>query len=377
MRLAPFILENIEPILAEWEVFARSTLPGAKLDRLTLRDHAQDILRATARDMVSAQSDTQRSDKSKGEGETGSTSTHLTGASAMHALERVESGFDLEEVVSEYRALRASVICLWRASEPHPDLRDIDDLTRFHEAIDQSLTDAVRSYTQRVDRSRQMFLAILGHDLRNPLNSIAMSAEYLQRLARPGDDLAETATQISSSTTAIARMVGDLLDYTNAGLGSRMPVLPAEMDMRRLCQEVVDECRAAHPHATLRFDAEGDATGFWDAARMRQVVSNLLGNAIQHGQENGEVQITLRAQGPDIVITFHNHGTPIPPELHATIFDPLVRGQSPSKPRRPGSIGLGLYIAREVAAAHGGTIDVQSSAQAGTRFIVRLPRRPA
>ena len=179
MRLADFILANVEPILAEWEAFARGIWPGAKTDPLTLRDHAEDILRATARDMKSAQTTAQQSDKSKGEGDAGAGSESLDGASDVHAVGRVASGFDLLAVVAEYRALRASVIRLWRESSPDPDRRDLDDLTRFNESIDQSLTEAVRSYTERVDRSRQMFLAILGHDLRNPLNSVTMSAALL------------------------------------------------------------------------------------------------------------------------------------------------------------------------------------------------------
>ena len=149
------------------------------MDKLALRDHAEDILRATARDMMSAQSTVQQSDKSKGQSHASGHSDRLDDASGVHAMARVHSGFDLIEMVSEYRALRASVIRLWRASNPQLDQADLDDLTRFSESIDQSLTTAVRSFTQKIDRSRQMFLAILGHDLRNPLNSIQLSSQDL------------------------------------------------------------------------------------------------------------------------------------------------------------------------------------------------------
>lgn len=171
VRLPDFILENLEPILAEWEVFARSIWPGAAADPLTLRDHAIQILRAIARDMQSAQTTIQQSDKSKGEGDAGAVSDRVTGASDVHAVARARSGFDLLAIVAEYRALRASVIRLWHENAPDCDRRDLVDLTRFNESVDQSLTEAVRSYTATVERSRQMFLAILGHDLRNPLNS--------------------------------------------------------------------------------------------------------------------------------------------------------------------------------------------------------------
>jgi len=378
MRLSDFILKNVEPILADWEIFARSIHAGANMDKLALRDHAEDILRATARDMTSGQSAAQQTEKSIGHGEAGSASVRLTGASEVHAIERVDSGFDLVEVIAEYRALRASVIRLWRNSEPNPDLRDLEDLTRFNESIDQSLTEAVRSYTERVDRSRQLFLGILSHDLRNPLNSITVSAASLVQSGDLDTESAGTVSRISSSATAMGRMIADLLDFTGAGLGAAMPLSPAVIDLKKLCREVVEETRSAHPLRLLHFEPHGDLTGEWDAARLRQLVSNLLGNAMQHGGGKGAVGITLGSESSHVRLVVHNDGPPIPPEALPTIFDPLVRDPSPElqKQRRPGSIGLGLFIARQVATAHGGAIDVKSSEQAGTTFTVILPRHP-
>jgi signal transduction histidine kinase len=379
MRLADFILGNIEPILGEWEAFARGVWPVKETDPRELREHAADILRATAWDMQSAQSLKEQSGKSKGEPHAGTDSDRVDGASDVHAIGRVRSGFDLQMLVAEYRALRASVIRLWRESGPDPDLSDLDDLTRFNESIDQSLTEAVRTYTQRVDRSRHMFLAILGHDLRNPLNSVMMLAEVLTRTPELTADARGMAGRISSSSVAMAKMISDLLDFTGAGLGSVMPTSPAPMDLGRLCGEVINEMRAAYPHRLIRYDAQGDLTGHWDAARIRQLVSNLLGNAIQHGGDTSPIDLKASAEGSGIELTVHNSGPAIPRELLATIFDPLVRNQSPElqKQRRPGSIGLGLYIAREVVTAHGGKIDVQSSVEAGTLFTVRMPRKHA
>jgi signal transduction histidine kinase len=379
MRLADFILGNVEPILAEWESFARSIWPRGETDPLGLRDDAEEILRAAASDMASAQTATQQSHKSKGEGDAGEDSGRVNRASALHAVGRVDWGFNLGAVVAEYRALRASVIRLWRESGPEPDLRDIDDLTRFNESMDQSVAEAVRSYTQRVDRSRQMFLAIVGHDLRNPLNSMIMSAEVLAQTGEPDAGAASTAAQISSSGYVMARMINDLLDFTGTGLGAAMQLSRASMELGSLCREVFDEIRAAYPTRTLRFETQGNLTGEWDRARIRQLVSNLLGNAVQHGIASAPVDLQVGAEGngENVLLTVHNWGPPIPRDAVATIFDPLVRGTSPEaqKKRRPGSIGLGLYIAREVAIAHGGKIDVKSSQESGTIFTVRLPRR--
>ncbi|HZK82930.1 MAG TPA: HAMP domain-containing sensor histidine kinase, partial [Humisphaera sp.] len=345
MRLADFILANIEPILAEWEAFARSVWPGGKMDPVTLRDHAKDILRATALDMQSAQTKTQQSDKSKGDGDAGAASVRVDSASDVHAVGRVNSGFDLLAVVAEYRALRASVVRLWRESGPECDTRDLDGLTRFHESIDQSLTEAIRSYTERVDRSRQMFLAILGHDLRNPLHSITMAAQVLLRTGHLDGELSEMALGISTSARAMSRMISDLLDFTGAGLGVTMPLSPSAMDLKRLCAEVCDEMRAAHPTRTFNFQPTGNLTIDGDSSRLRQVISNLLGNAVQHG--DGPVELSVSAQGSDVLLAVHNSGRPIPSDALATIFDPLVRDPSPesSKQRQAGSIGLGLYVA--------------------------------
>ncbi|MBL9166033.1 MAG: RsbRD N-terminal domain-containing protein [Planctomycetaceae bacterium] len=178
MRLADFIVSNVEPILTEWEIFAQSIGAGEHLDQLALRDHAGQILDATARDMRLPQTATERAKKSRGL-DRPQEEDPLDGASKSHAVDRLSLGFDLLEVMSEYRALRASVLRLWEASSPEKNDRDVEDLTRFNESIDQSITKAIASYTSRVDQARDMFLAILSHDLRNPLNSIGMTAQLV------------------------------------------------------------------------------------------------------------------------------------------------------------------------------------------------------
>ena len=174
MRLSEFVLANIERILQEWDTFARSIWPTPRPNPILLRDHAEAILRAAARDMTTHQTATEQDSKSKGEGGEGNASVKLDDASKRHALGRVRSGFHLMELVAEYRALRASVIRLWGASGALPDSGGLVDLTRFNESIDQSLAEAVRYFSMEMDRSREIFLGILGHDLRNPLNAILL-----------------------------------------------------------------------------------------------------------------------------------------------------------------------------------------------------------
>jgi signal transduction histidine kinase len=379
MRLADFIVANVEPILAEWEVFARGIGVGEQLTPTALRDHGEQILRATARDMATRQTPLQRDMKSKGESHHGQNSDALDGASDMHAMDRLGLGFDLAEVMSEYRALRASVLRLWDESEPQPHASDKDDLTRFNESIDQSLSKAVSSYTKRVNQARDMFLAILSHDLRNPLNAIAMRAQVVRGIDLDPEEARESSRQIAQSVSVMERMIGDLLDYTRTRLGAGMPVTPAPMDLELLGRELYEEFSTSNPGRKISFQAHGDLQGFWDADRVRQAISNLLGNAIQHGAEDIPVTLSLRGEASDVFIVVHNGGEPIPQGELTRIFDPLIRGSSAEHPKRnrPGSIGMGLYIAREVVKSHGGRIDVASAKEGGTSFSIQMPRKSA
>ncbi len=378
MRLAEFIGSNLEPILESWESFARSICTGQNLGELTLRDHARQILQATARDMVSPQTVGERANKSKGlehQREGGA----LDDASEAHAIDRLNLGFDMLEVMSEYRALRASVLQLWHESAPEADDRDVNDLTRFNESIDQSLSRAVESYTNRVDQARDTFLAILSHDLRNPLGAIEMSAAVLPAVSDDKSAILECSLRISRSVSVMERMISDLLDYTRTRLGAGMPVKPAPMDLGELCSELIAEFRAAHPNRLIEYRADGDLNGVWDSDRIRQATSNLLGNAIQHGWVDFPVSLSLRGEATDVFISVHNGGVPISSEELPNIFNPLIRGSGAERPesKRPGSIGMGLYIAREVATSHHGRIDVISNTEDGTSFTICLPRDSA
>ena len=378
MRLADFITANIEPILVEWESFARSMWPeGAIAEPAELRDRAEEILRGVIAAMATDQSGQQQSEKSKGRGVSGNESDRLDHASQVHGAARVGSGLALVAVVSEYRALRATVLRLWRASKPDADLHDLADLTRFNEAIDQSLALAVEGFTKRIDASRKMFLGILGHDLRSPLSAITLVAKLAQAALPDTSELPQQLAQIVNSAQAIANLVTDLIDFTSSTLGVRLPLSPVSADLHVICDEVVREMRAAHAGRSIRVKVSGDLAGTWDPHRIRQLVANLLGNALQHGSPSDPVDLTADGTDPQtVVITVHNTGEPIPAEILPTIFDPLVRAPSLVQHRRPaGSIGLGLYIVREVASAHGGTAQITSSAAQGTTAIIRLPRR--
>jgi signal transduction histidine kinase len=178
-----------------------------------------------------------------------------------------------------------------------------------------------------------------------------------------------------NSAQRMERMIADLLDLTRVRLGGTLPLKRRPANLRQICEEAAIECRAGRPDAVLRVDAGGNLQGDWDADRLAQVVSNLLGNAIQHGGGT-PVTVTAREDGDAVTLAVHNGGAPVPPEALPFIFEPLARGQSENTTGSR-SIGLGLFIARAIVSAHGGEIHVSSSSEDGTTFTVRLPKAAA
>ncbi len=217
----------------------------------------------------------------------------------------------------------------------------------------------------------QRLIGIVSHDLRNPFNVIGLGTSALADL-----DLPPAAQRVVARMTRAAdratRLINDLLTFARARIGSTIPVNPQPTNLREIVEQVVDELQAAAPERTIRIGHTGDETGAWDADRIAQVISNLVGNALQHGAPGSPVVIESRITGDHATLEVSNSGPGIPANELSTLFDPFRRGSAASDVR--GSMGLGLYIAREVIAAHDGTIEVDSTPNATTRFTVRLPR---
>jgi len=370
MGLAQFILDNIEPILTEWEAFAKSMPPGQEMNSAALRDDAERMLRFVAADMDATQSEGQRAVKGRGEQAAGSDES----AANAHGRLRLAQEFDLAQMVSEFRALRASVIRLWSAQPGATPSALSSELIRFNEAIDQILAESVSRYRADMDRARELLLAVLGHDLRNPLSSIRMSAEILARtsLTPRQSDLNDG---IIRGSERMRRMVHDLLDFTRTRLGAKLMVELERCDLDAVCRNIAEEARSGHPDREVVVKTSGDCVGHWDCARMGQLASNLVGNAVQHGDPNTPVKITTASDDADwVTLNVENQGPAIPPDRRLSMFDPLNRPSQATSHGRGGSLGRGLYIAKEIALAHGGGIKLVSSDESGTRFEVRLPR---
>ena len=379
MRLAQFITTNLEEILVEWEAFATTLLsPGQVMTSLALRDHASQILLAIAEDIESEQTDLEQQYKSKGFVQI----AEATRTAAMtHGALRHLAGFDLRQLAAEFRALRASVLRLWLKSGVNGDSTAFYQMTRFNEAIDQALAESIANYSDEVARSRDTFLAILGHDLRSPLSAIANSGLYLSApgLLPVGGPL-NAARTVNRSAARMSGMIKDLLEYTRARLGRAIPISPKAGNMEEICRTAFHEIRAVHPERSFRLETSGDLSGRFDAERFQQVLMNLLENAVRHGDRSQP--ITLSAQGHPLHVTVRvqNHGQAIPEDQLQVIFNPLV--QIPSalvdEDSRPStSLGLGLYIAKEIVTMHGGTLDAESSSRSGTIFSAHLPRAQA
>jgi signal transduction histidine kinase len=373
VTLSVFIRENMEQLLSEWESFAQELLPpGKMLNQAALRNDAETLLRAIALDMETAQNRTQQTLKSKGGGRVAAGSLPLS--SHTHAHDRYAIGFDINQLVAEYRAVRASVIGLWTQNLGHADRAALEELTRFNEAIDEMLADSVTVYAEIVERAKNLFLAVLGHDLRSPLSAVLSAANALVLSEESSDRTVKTAAMILRSSTRMGKMVSDLIDFTRTRLGDGVPIVRAPMDLGVAIHEVIEEIVSAHPEHALHSALQGDLRGSWDESRIKQVLTNLIENAVQHGVVQRPIAVTGRQDGDRVVLAVHNDGPPIPEQDQARIFEPLVGYSETSSPIVSSNMGLGLYIVRQIVQAHGGTIDVTSSESAGTTFTARLPR---
>ena len=371
LRLEDFIRKNPQPIIKEWTNFARTAAPAGN-DRTpsALRDHIEEMLTFIADDMDSPQTDREQVEKSHGgcaKEDGGSCS-----APEIHAALRLEDRFNIVQMVSEYRALRASVVKLWRAEHHDLSSTDLEDLTRFNEAIDEATMESIRYYTRTVDHSRNMFLGILGHDLRAPIGAASLSAQVMLHKGLLNTKQTSQATQIVQSTTRANQILEDILDLTRSGFGSDLPVVKKCIDMGFVSRDLVEEMRAFNIGREITLETVGDMLGEWDRNRLAQVFTNLIGNAIQYSAKDTAVAVTVKGEQDEIVLSIHNEGRPIPPDEVVKIFDALTRGtedQGGSK-----NLGLGLYITKKIVVSHKGSIDVTSSEEDGTRFTVRLPR---
>ena len=370
VRLADFIRANTDPIVDEWVEFARTRPSGSNaMTHLALQDHIVELLKFIADDLVSAQTENQQVEKSKGLSDPGEFSRS---AAEIHAALRLSDGFDIKEMVSEYRALRASVLKQWTAANPALSTTDLEDMTRFNEAVDQAMAESVAEFTKMINESRDMFLGVLGHDLRNPIGAVLMAA---RRLMSQGTDSKTSvmASQIAQTMERATSILDDLLELTRSSFGSDVPLRRAPMDIGVLGDQIVREMRSLSDVGQIDINTTGETEGEWDQARLGQMFSNLIGNALQYGIAGSPVTVRIVGEAAQVLVSVHNYGEPIPLAEQKSIFKPLTRGTDRDNTRST-NLGLGLFITHKIITAHGGTISVHSAPRVGTTFTVALPR---
>ncbi|HEX8477889.1 MAG TPA: HAMP domain-containing sensor histidine kinase [Telluria sp.] len=374
MKLATFITTHIDEIVAEFVTFARTLEPASLGNSVAeLRDHGAEILLTIAAELDDLETPAQKRAKSIGEVSEAADPDTAAGA---HGTARQMAGFTLPQLTAEYRALRASVLRMWMPTIKTVTKATTDDMARFHEGMDKALQESAITFYDKTNRARDTFLAILGHDLRSPLATMTMAGAFLTRDSESSERVQQIGARVKRSAAAMTTMVNDLLEYARTELGGKMPITPILGDLRDICQAALDDAAATHPECEFKLACDGDTIGDFDGARLAQVFSNLLNNAAQYRSDAQPVVIDAQGSKKEWIVTVTNFGSEIPAEAQRAIFDPLVQLSVSSNQKGPAatSLGLGLFIAREITVAHGGTIGVASSARTGTVFTVRLPK---
>ncbi len=364
MALAEFIRTNIDAIAQEWEEFAKSCTPASiGMTRTTLLNDVIPILEAIAHDMETPQSPDEQVAKGKGH----HLSDSLARVAADHVGARIESRFDLAQIVSEYRAVRASTLRLYARSEGLSE--ETREVVRFSEAIDESVAEIVPTFLERETQYRDRFFGMLGHDLRGPINAIGLCAALLTEGPDRSADDQRWVARILRSCDRLDHMVKDIIDFTRGRFGEPMRIIRVRADLRTVIRDIISEIQCANPAAMINLSAADACAGEWDSERLSQLLWNLVTNAIQHVKAK-QVDVKVETEKDQVLIAVHNEGQPIPPDFLASIFNPLMR--EGNSDRHPAGLGLGLFICKEIVKAHGGTIVATSTWQAGTTFAVRM-----
>lgn len=376
MRLADFITSSREQILQEWENFARTLTPAAQgMTDNELRNHAGRMLELISDDLRTAQSSEQQIAKSWGMASGGE-------QDAGHGISRMEFNFSVEQLVSEYRALRSSVIRLWGGSQPRSSAVDIEDIIRFNEAIDQLLAASVNSFAKakreadKREKNRDEFLAMLAHELRNPLSPITTASALLKK-AKGNEKIVEHATDvIARQVTHIVGLVDDLLDVSRVTRGL-IEVELSPVDVRQAVDEAVEQvapkiqARGHHLHVE---SPPFPVVVLADRKRLVQVVTNLLGNAAKYTPERGYLQLAITLHEDNIAITVRDNGIGMSQEFIPHAFELFSQAEK-TLARTAGGLGLGLALVKNLVELHGGRVTCSSAGLGqGSQFTVVLPQ---
>ncbi|WP_437756215.1 ATP-binding protein [Sorangium sp. So ce1389] len=374
-RVLSLLRERKDELMRQWTSCIRHDpkIPQASaLDEEELRDYTPRLLE----DLIDSLA------QSAQPGTPGGASGQEIGSSEaakLHVSHRLAQRYSLAEELRELGALRSVIIDMFVRERV---ILGDGEAQLVHSALDEVMVTAAveveRTTSAELRRDvalRELFIAILGHDLRTPLSAVRFATATLLKHEDVTAAVARLVQRIAASNDRAVRMVEDMLDLTRVRCHGGLPVEPKQVDLRSICRQVTVELELSHPEHTIRLKAHGDGHGMWDPGRMEQLMSNLIGNAVHYSPPEEPVLVELRGQDQAVVLEVSNRGSPIPPELLPVIFDPFRRGdQQHEDMRRSKGLGLGLFIAKAIVDAHGGSIEVTSKPEQGTTFRVMLPR---
>ena len=355
-HVSDFLRSQQTEIAERWEEEVRRELSSLRsMDRPVLLDHLYEFLDGLA-DWIDGK--TELADKA------------FSRLAEGHALQRLGYGVGLETLTREYSKLRAVLLRMLMEVEETPENRE--QLVRLHEGMDRAINEAMHRYSTRREEVRERFVAILGHDLRDPLSTVVISAKTLAANPSLKPEHRVVASRIVRACDRMQRMINDVLDFARGHLGTGIPAYPSLNDMGEICKAAADEIIGANPQRDVVVDLKGDLRGAFDRDRVHQALTNLISNAIHHSEGRVEIHAYETDDRHAIITEVTSHGEPIPEELRVRLFDPFSQGDV-TGPRR--GLGLGLFIVQQIALAHGAMCDVTSNEQA-TTFSIRWPRTP-
>lgn len=367
--LADFIEHHAETIIEHAINFAKSVDVGTRLDDAALRDHLPEIVEAIVADLRTSQTRAEEIEKSEGRALAAAGSPRS--AAGTHALHRAHNGYSIANLVSEYRAMRASVLRMW-ADAPDRRFAPPEEVTRFNEAIDEAIAESVSHYAAEVERWRNIFLGVLGHDLRSPLSAILTTSELIARMAVDAP-IATAAQRLIRSGARMGELLGKLLVYNRAQMGMGFEVQREEVDLARACRDEIELLQTSMSEMKINFQSPESLHGMFDAGRIREALANLVVNAQKYGTRDSEVRVELVDNGTGIELMVSNAGDPIARDTLDLMFEPLRRGGVFAGEAERASLGLGLFIVSQIAHAHDGTI-CGDSTEGRTTFKLQLPR---
>ncbi len=372
-----FIVARLDTIVEEWQGVGRAQAPSlTRSETAELRDCLKGVLLAIAREMERDGTGVQRK-RGATAGEPGTDAV----PSIRHGRLRQQCGIGMRQLVEEFSSLRTTVLARWYFSGARKDSAAVlHQSLRFNQAVDSALSESAEGFTQALTAARDAYLFTLAQDLRNPLSTIHVASAVLARPDFGPDTRRNSTRRVRAALAQMDGLISDLLEYTRRRAAPGIPVDPSSCDLKHVCEAAIAAVGATRTARAVQLATSGDLVLRADAPRIQQALSNLLHNAIEHGDAQSVIKLDARADDAGVSLSVWNAGDAIPDASLEAIFEPGVRvpgGASAASDRLPTSLGLGLFIAREIAVAHGGNISATSSAAAGTRFTIWLPRTQA